>query len=337
MHDSVVLVTGAGGELCHLLLPELQQEGRDIVALDLKPLPESLVKCCRETVTASILEVDRLRRLVRRHRPRSVFHLAAVLSANAERDPALAHAVNVQGTVQLLELCAEELGGDPEPVRFLFPSSIAVYGLPDARTKASAGAVREEEWNFPSSVYGCTKLYCELLGRNYAGAARGDRRLDFRSIRFPGLIAADTVPSGGTSDYAPEMIHAAARGRSYATFVREDTRLPFMTMEDAVRAFLTLESSSESDLTRRVYNARAFSPSAGEIRERVLAAFPGATVTFAPDDRRQAIADSWPADVDDARARRDWGFSPRHGLEEALRDYLLPALGIPRNRQPTPT
>jgi nucleoside-diphosphate-sugar epimerase len=104
-----------------------------------------------------------------------------------------------------------------------------------------------------------------------------------------------------------------------------------------VRAFLTLESSSESDLTRRVYNARAFSPSAGEIRERVLAAFPGATVTFAPDDRRQAIADSWPADVDDARARRDWGFSPRHGLEEALRDYLLPALGIPRNRQPTPT
>jgi len=333
MRDPVVLVTGAGGELGHLLLPALRHDGGEIVALDLKPLPESLVRCCRETVTASILEVARLRELIRRHRPDRVFHLAAILSSSAERDPALAHAVNVQGTVQLLELCAEELGGGAEPVRFLFPSSIAVYGFPDARAKESAGTVREEEWNFPSSVYGCNKLYCELLGANYAGAARKERRVDFRSIRFPGLIAADTVPSGGTSDYAPEMIHAAARRRPYAAFVREDTRLPFMTMEDAVRAFLALASATESGLTRRVYNARAFSPSAGEIRDLVLEAFPGARVTFEPDARRQAIVDSWPGDVDDARARRDWGFAPRHGLEEALRDYLLPALGARREHR----
>jgi len=333
MRGSVALVTGAGGELGHMLLPALRDDGREIVALDLKPLPESLAECCRETVAASILEVDRLRALIRRHRPDAVFHLAAVLSTSAERDPALAHAVNVQGTVHLLELCAQELAGRAEPIRFLFPSSIAVYGFPDARAKESAGAVREEEWNFPSSVYGCNKLYCELLGANYAGAARKERRVDFRSIRFPGLIGADTVPSGGTSDYAPEMIHAAARGTPYAAFVREDTRLPFMTMEDAVRAFLALASATESGLTRRVYNTRAFSPSAGEIRERVLEAFPGARVTFDPDERRQAIVDSWPGDVDDERARRDWGFAPRHGFEEALRDYLLPALGARADRQ----
>jgi nucleoside-diphosphate-sugar epimerase len=324
MADSVVLVTGAGGELGRLLVPAIRKRGHEIVALDLKPLPDDIAACCRESVTASVLELKRVEELLERHRPAQVFHLAAVLSTKAEREPALAHTVNVDGTVHLMNLCADL--GTRAPVRFLFPSSIAIYGLPDPATKLAAGAVRESEWTFPAGIYGCNKLYCELLGSHYARNNRLERRLDFRSIRFPGLISADSVPSGGTSDYAPEMIHAAAQGRPYACFVREDTRLPFMTMTDAVEAFLLLASAPENELSRRVYNIRAFSPSAGELRDRLRVAFPHARVTFEPDDRRQAIVDSWPADVDDQPAREDWGLAPRHGLSEALDDYLLPAL-----------
>jgi nucleoside-diphosphate-sugar epimerase len=310
----------------HLLLPALRERGHRVVALDINPLSPELADHCIEIVDASVLDTERLADLLRRHRPEHVFHLAAVLSTRAELDPMLAHAVNVDGTVGLMGLCADELTAAGRPPRFLYPSSIAVYGMPDARTKASAGAVRETEWNVPTGVYGCNKLYCELLGQYFSRDERAERRLDFRSIRFPGLISAETIPSGGTSDYAPEMIHAAARGEAYACFVRPETRMPFMTMVDAVSAFLDLASAPESDLTQRVYNIRAFSPSAAEIRDRVVDVFPDAEIGFEPDERRQAIVDSWPADVDDDRAREDWGFTPRHGLDAALRDYLLPAL-----------
>ena len=137
------------------------------------------------------------------------------------------------------------------------------------------------------------------------------RGVDFRAIRFPGLISAFTTPSGGTSDYAPEMLHAAAQGRPYACFVREDTRIPFMAMPDAVDALLALADAPAERLASPVYNVTAFNPSAGELADLVRSAFPGAAITFAPDRRRQRIVDSWPEDVDDARARRDWGFRPQ--------------------------
>jgi nucleoside-diphosphate-sugar epimerase len=310
----------------HLLLPVLRKRGHRVVALDINPLAPELAAHCVEFVEASVLDTERLSGILRRHRPAQVFHLAAVLSTRAEQDPALAHAVNVDGTVGLMGLCADELTGSGRPPRFLYPSSIAVYGLPDSATKKSAGAIKESEWNVPTGVYGCNKLYCELLGRYFSRDERGARRLDFRSIRFPGLISAETVPSGGTSDYAPEMIHAAAQGKAYPCFVGPHTRMPFMTMVDAVTAFLDLAAATEVDLTERVYNIRAFSPTAAEIRDRVVEVFPDAIVSFEPDERRQAIVDSWPGDVDDGRAREDWGFTPRHGLDEAVRDYLLPAL-----------
>jgi nucleoside-diphosphate-sugar epimerase len=150
--------------------------------------------------------------------------------------------------------------------------------------------------------------------------------VDFRALRFPGLISAFTVPSGGTSDFAPEMVHAAAQGRPYACFVREDTRIPFMAMPDAIEALIALAESDGARLTRTVYNVGAFSASAGELAHLVGQAFPGASVEFAPDPRRQAIVDSWPEDVDDGAARRDWGFLPRHDLHRAFHDYLVPGV-----------
>jgi nucleoside-diphosphate-sugar epimerase len=145
-------------------------------------------------------------------------------------------------------------------------------------------------------------------------------------VRFPGLISAQTVPSGGTSDYAPEMIHAAAKGESYACFVRPDTRIPFMAMPDGVNALLELAAAPRERLTRTAYNVAAFNPSAEEIREVVLRAFPDARIDWDPDVKRQGIVDSWPADVDDAAARRDWGFSPRYDFTRAFSEYLIPTI-----------
>ncbi len=328
MRKPTVLLTGAGGEMGHLLVPALADRGFDVVALDLVKLTASVESRCVRAVEASILDSAVLSELLREFRPECIFHLAAILSAKAEREPDLAHEVNVDGTIGLMALARRQASKTGKNVRFLFPSSIAAYGLPDVETRERAGAVGESEWNFPTSVYGCNKLYCEMFGTYLTRRAktRGEPGLDFRSIRFPGLISAETVPTSGTTDYAPAMIHAAAQGHPYACFVSAETRLPFMTMADGVEAFLKLAEASEDSLSTRVYNIKAFSPSAAEIRERVLEIFPDSRITFDPDPARQAIVDSWPADVDDSLARRDWGLSPEHGLEGALSEYLFPAL-----------
>src|SRR5260370_41699794 len=185
----------------------------------------------------------------------------------------------------------------------MYPSSIAAYGLPDLETKARVGRVGEDDWNRPTTMYGCNKLYCEHLGRYYGAhykqlaAETLSGKVDFRCLRFPGLISAATVPSGGTSDYAPEMIHAAAKGEPYACFVRPDTRIPFMAMPDGVEALLTLASAPRDRLQRTAYNVGAFNPSAEEIRAVVMDAFPPAKLTGENDRKRQASVASWPADV----------------------------------------
>ena len=182
-------------------------------------------------------------------------------------------------------------------------------------------------------MYGCNKLYCEHLGRYFArhyrqlAASAEPPGVDFRAIRFPGLISAGTLPTGGTSDYAPEMIHAAGAGRPYACFVREDTRIPFMAMPDAIEALLALlEAPAERLSLRRSTTWRASTPRRASSRARTRAAFPRAEIAFAPDPTRQAIVDSWPADVDEGRAQRDWGFKPEYDLERTFEEYLLPAI-----------
>jgi len=145
-------------------------------------------------------------------------------------------------------------------------------------------------------------------------------------LRFPGLISAQTVPSGGTSDYGPEMLHAAAKGVPYACFVREDVTIPFMAMPDAVKALHNLTEAPAEALKRRVYNVTSFSLSASEFRDWVLKFFPTAQITFQPDTKRQAIVDSWPADLDDSSARREWSWQPEYDIERSFREYLVPEI-----------
>ncbi len=285
----------------------------------------------RETI-GSILDQAALERILAEFEVDLIFHLAALLSTRSEFSPRTAHEVNVEGTLNLLEFAQHESESHGRAVTFLYPSSIAAFGLPTLADKESAGRVREDQFNLPATMYGCNKLYCEQLGHyyshHYKRLAPGPRPagVDFRAVRFPGLISADTVPSGGTSDYAPEMIHAAAKGEPYACFVRPDARIPFMAMPDGVQALLTLAAAPRGALTRSAYNLGAFAPTAEEIRAEVMKAFPSARVTFAVDEKRQGIVVSGPADVDDSAARRDWGFAPVHDFASAFQKYLIPKI-----------
>jgi threonine 3-dehydrogenase len=331
MRKPAVLITGAGGEIGHGLVTRLGSEGAPIITLDLLPLESTLIPFATRMFTGSITDPNMLDRMLAEFDVDLIFHLAALLSTRAEFTPVTAHHVNVEGTLNLLEFAERQGESHGRPVVFVYPSSIAAYGIPSLEAKTRAGRVKEDEYAQPTTMYGCNKLYCEQLGRYYTRyykqlSADATPHVEFRSVRFPGLISGSTVPSGGTSDYASEMIHAAAKGDPYACFVRPDTVIPFMAMPDAVAALLTLGRAPRQQLTRTAYNVCAFNPSAARIREVVLDAFPAAIITYQVDRKRQGILDSWPADVDDSAARADWGFQPKYDFERAFSEYLIPTI-----------
>ncbi len=331
MTETRVLVTGACGEIGQALVQALAARGGyRITTSDLAPLPDSIRALSAEHAQGDLIykiktfydyDFD------------AIFHLAASLSSKAEVSSEEAHRINVEGTMQLLMLAAYRSEKYRKSVKFLFPSSIAAYGMGSLDVKKSAGRVSEDEHNNPQTMYGCNKLYCEKLGMyygNYFGQKHLDENpphfLDFRAIRFPGLISAFTLPSSGTSDYGPEMLHAAAQGKPYACFVREDSKISFMAMPDAIKSLLMLLDAPREKLTRQVYNIAAFALTAGEFRDRAVKAFPGAQITFEPSPRRQGIVDSWPEDVDDSRARSDWNWSPDYNADAFFDNYFLPEI-----------
>jgi len=333
MSATTILVTGANGEIGHGLIEHLAEQGNvHIIAIDLVPIDKGVKSKCHRTVNGDIMDTSLLESLSTEHDFDTIFHLAALLSTRAERQPTLAHRVNVDGTLNLLEIAITQSRVQGREIKFIYPSSIAVYGLPSVVEKHKAGKVRESEWLEPRTMYGINKLYAEQLGRYYANfyrqldAETSKGRVDFRGVRFPGLISASTLPIGGTSDFAPEMLHCAAQKKPYACFVREDTRIPFMVMPDAIAALLKLREAPRKRLSRPVYNVGAFNPSAGEVYHAIKKAFPAADVTFQPDAKRQAIVDSWPEDVDDSAARVDWSWAPFYDMERAFAEYLIPAV-----------
>ncbi|HEX4445120.1 MAG TPA: NAD-dependent epimerase/dehydratase family protein [Polyangiaceae bacterium] len=335
MPKPVVLVTGANGEIGRSLLQTVAAHGGlDVITLDLTLPPDHLRPLVVASYAGNIMDRYLLDQVAAHHEVDMVFHLAALLSARGERDPELAHQVNVEGTLNVLRMAQNQSARLGRAVRFIFPSSIAVYGLPTLEEKRAVGRVREEQWNVPITMYGCNKLYCEHVGRYLAfhahrpgaapAASAAGSRIDFRSIRFPGLISADTAPTGGTSDFGPAMIHAAASSTAYSCFVRPDARIPFMATPDAVRALLDLSRADRERLTTSVYNIGAFSLSAAQIADRVKKSFPAARIDYEPDPTRTAIVDSWPEDVDDGRARADWGWEAAYSWDRAFDEYLVP-------------
>ncbi|HCU57933.1 MAG TPA: epimerase [Anaerolineaceae bacterium] len=334
MRQKVVLVTGANGEIGHGLIQYLAEStDANIVALDVVPLDKNLRPYCSTYIVGDILDQMLLGRMVVEHEIATIYHLASILSTKAEYNPETAHRINVEGTLNLLRLAVEQSQWQGSPVKFIYPSSIAAYGIQTPREKEKAKPAKEDEWSHPNTMYGCNKLYCEHLGRYYNSHYRQlsadcgtTETVDFRSIRFPGLISSETIPTGGTSDYGPEMLHAAASGEPYSCFVRPDTTIPFMVMPDAVKSLIMLEAAPREQLTQFVYNVTSFSMSAQDIHDIVLKAFPDAEIDFAVDSCRQKIVDTWPKEVDDSAARKDWAWKPDFDLDRAFNEYLIPGI-----------
>jgi len=300
-----ILVTGAGGQVGLDLLRVLQARGDEVHASDIVPPDHRDVPWHRLDVTDSTA----VHELVEQVRPDSVFHLAAILSARGEQNPMRTYAVNQTGTLNLLEACRTF-----EVRQVIFTSTIAAFGPPLPEPVGDDVALH------PTTMYGVTKVAGELLGSYY----HTRYNLDFRAVRFPGLISA-VLPGGGTSDYAPLMYYESLRAGGYEAFCRPDAAIPLMYMPDGLRALVELSAAPRERLTRCVYNIAAFSPTAQQIADDVVRAIPGANITFKPDPARQAILDSWPRTFDDSLARRDWDWRPHYDLAR-MTDDLVPRL-----------
>ena len=306
-----VLITGAGGQIGHDLIGTLVAQGHHVVSTDLAPRPPSHAHAGGDWQRLDVTDAAAVQHMFTEIRPDLVFHLAAILSARGEQDPRLAYDVNQTGTWNVLEACRRAKVG-----RLIFTSSIAVFGPPPSGPLPDP--CPDDVALHPTTMYGVTKVSGELLCAYY----RSRHGIDCRGVRFPGLISA-AMPGGGSSDYALFMYVDGVRKGGYEAFARADTRIPLMYMPDGVRALLELAFAARERLGRCIYNIAAFSPRADEIARSVQRILPDARFSYAPDPVRQAILDSWPKAIDDAAARRDWGWNARYDLD-AMTDDLLP-------------
>lgn len=324
-----ILITGVCGEIGQELVNNLSSnKNRKIIGIDIKTPSKIFRQNMAKFVKADVQNTTLINRIIKIYKIRTVFHFAAILSTSAERDPYLAHKVNVEATVGLLNISHNCAKKSKFKMKFIFPSSIAAYGISDMATKNRVKKIKEDQYNSPITIYGINKLYCEHVGiyysNNYNLLKSSLSYVDFRALRFPGIISATTMPTGGTSDYAPEMINAASKGKPSVCFVRPDTKIPFMTMSDATLALKLFASVSESKLKSRVYNVGGFSVSAEELEKEVIRYFPKANISYSVDRNRQKIIDSWPEDLNDKKAKKDWGWKPEHTFKKAFKDYLIP-------------
>ncbi len=322
-----ILVIGAGGQVAADLVPALDARGDDLTLVDRVP-PEQTATWeifhrhfhdrPRWTESWKVMDASQEPadyRLISETRPDVVYHLAAMLSARCEQDPAACWRANMALFRNVLQDLAEVTTDDYRP-KLLWPSSIAAFGPPPGNR---GGYVADNEYPLlPQTMYGVSKVASEVLGNYYA-----DRHgVDFRSVRFPGLLNT-APPGGGSSDYANAMYFGAVEGSEPVCFVRPQARIPFMYMADAVKGLIALADAEESRLTRRVYNITSFAaPTAEEIAASIAREIPGFRVRYEPDERQEYV-DSWPDDFDDAPARDDWGWRPGVADLDAMTRRLL--------------
>jgi len=305
-----VLITGSEGQIGTELTVALRRRygAESVVASDLRAPQAPEGDGGGPFVQLDVTDRDRLRETCERHGVDVIVHMAAILSAKGERAPLEAWTVNVTGLINALEV-AREL----KLRQVLCPSSIAVFG---------AGVPKEdtpqETTLRPSTMYGITKVTGELLCDYYVHRFG----IDARGLRYPGIVSAETLPGGGTTDYAVEIYYKAVEEGRYTCFVREDTRLPMMYMPDCIKATIDLMEADQSRLKHHGdFNVAAMSFSAGELAESIRKRIPNFEVTYQPD-YRQEIADSWPSSVDDSAARAEWGWAPDYDLDAMTEDML---------------
>lgn len=327
-----ILITGVSGEVGFELVSQISGGDHKVYGLDLREPQSEILAKLTHFYQGSILDRGLIEVCFAKHEFDVIFHLAAVLSSASEKNPTEAFDINVGGTLNLLEPTTAWSLKNKKRIKFMFPSSVAVYGVGSLQEKKKYKKVKESECLSPITMYGVNKLACENLGNYFSSGYRlldesnRNNLLDFRCLRFPGLISANTVPAGGTSDFAPEMLHAAAQSKPYNCFVRSDTQIPFLIMPEAVKSLITLMKTPYKKLTQRAYNVSGFSVSAKEIEKKVKKFFPKAQVNYDPNLNRQKIVDSWPMDLDDSKAKKDWAWKADFDFNRAFEEYLLPAI-----------
>lgn len=301
-----ILVTGANGQIGSSLVEELRQRhGREaVLATDIRQ-PENKPDGPFEIL--DVLDAAKLQQLLTDHPIEDIYHLAAVLSATGEQNPARAWQINMDGLLKVLEACRQH------NCKVFFPSTIAVFGPEVERQDTPQLSPLH-----PTTVYGISKA----AGENWCKYYFEKYGVDARSLRYPGIIGPGALPGGGTTDYAVEIYHYAVRGENYRCFLAEETRLPMMYMPDAIRATIELMEAPADQLSIRTsYNLAGTSFTPAEVTHSIRERLPAFSVSYAPDFR-QKIAESWPQSIDDSQARQDWGWQPEYDLEAMTSDML---------------
>lgn len=304
-----ILVIGAGGQIGTELVLELARRfGKEaVIASDIKDeRPKLLQGYSYEKL--NVLDADALEELVTEESITDIYLLAALLSATAEKDPKFAWKLNMDGLFNVLDLAK-----DNKIKKVFWPSSIAVFGPTTPKEKTPQQTVME-----PSTVYGISKQ----AGEQWCAYYNAKYGVDVRSIRYPGLISYSSLPGGGTTDYAVDIFYHAKEKGNYTCFLSEDTALPMMYMEDAIRATIELMEAPEGNiLTRTSYNLAGVSFTPRELAEAIQRRIPNFGIDYAPD-YRQAIASSWPQSIDDQVAKNEWGWKERYDLNKIV-DIML--------------
>lgn len=305
--EDKILIIGAGGQIGIELTEELNKlyGSSNVVASDLKPI-EALKNNAFEKL--DVLDKDALLNIVTKHGIRQIYLLAALLSATGEQNPAFAWKLNMEGLFNVLDLAKEK-----HIDKVYWPSSIAVFGPTTPKKDTPQYTVME-----PSTVYGISKQagerWCEWYFNKFG--------VDVRSLRYPGLIGWKSAPGGGTTDYAVHIFHEALKHKRYECFLKEDSMLPMMHMEDAIRATIEImHAPAEQIRIRGSYNVAGMSFDPKEIAAEIKKHIPDFTITYKPDFRQQ-IADSWPQSINDHEARQHWNWKPAYDLP-ALVDNML--------------
>ncbi len=311
---SNVLVIGASGQLGSELTSALcELHGKDhVLATDIRQPKTSPTGCSFEVLNA--MDKGGLEALVDQYQINQIYHLAAILSAKGEANPKLAWGLNMESLLNVLEVAKTH-----QLEKIYWPSSIAVFGPSTPMDNTPQDAIMD-----PNTVYGISKLagerWCAYYFKKYG--------VDVRSLRYPGLVGYKSAPGGGTTDYAVDIYYKALHGEPLDCFLSEDTALPMMYMDDAVKATIDLmEADADKIKIRSSYNVSAMSFTPRDIAASIQKQIPEFSIEYNPDFR-QAIADSWPNSIDDTAARTDWGWKPQHDLDSMTADILknLPRL-----------
>ena len=304
-----ILVIGAAGQIGSELVPFLRKKyGNDnVIATGRKtPLPD-VIKNSGPVIYLDALERNRLSEVLYEYEIDTIFHMASILSATGEKMPQTAWDININGLINVLEA-----GRSYKVDKIVWPSSIAAFGPTTPRENTPNTTILQ-----PTTMYGITKVAGELLAEYYYKKYN----LDVRSMRLPGIISSETLPSGGTTDYAVEIFYEAIKNKKYTCFLKEDTVLPMMYQPDCLKCMVDLLEADNSKLKRRVYNITGMSFSAGEIAAEIKKHIPEFEINYKPDFR-QEIADSWPKTIDDSLACEEWGWNPAYDLSSMTKDMI---------------